>query len=302
MALLGLESITYGTDDLDASRAFLSAFGLGLAEAPARTGATFTTEEGARVELRAQGDASLAPAVEPGGTVRHVCWGVDSAESLDQIASRLDSAGFAVSSSDGRIHTTDPSGQSISFAVSSVQHKDLTTKRRPDNTSVVDYERAAPFHLGHVVFFAPDLAATTNFYMDLLGFRLSDEYVVGDEGHRIGLFLRCDGSTNHHNLFLLSRESPGLNHVSFRVRDVDELMVGRELLESAGHGVVWGPGRHSIGSDLFAYFRNPAGGFIEYHADEDVITDSEAWVPRTFNVETDRLGGWGGPPPHEMMT
>jgi hypothetical protein len=51
-----------------------------------------------------------------------------------------------------------------------------------------------------------------------------------------------------------------------------------------------GPGRHPISSAYFWYFRNPAGGLIEYCADEDQLT--EAWQPRDFEPGPTVFAEW----------
>lgn len=40
------------------------------------------------------------------------------------------------------------------------------------------YEKGQPVAIGHVVFFTPDLATTENFYIEKVGFHLSDAYKI----------------------------------------------------------------------------------------------------------------------------
>ena len=51
-----------------------------------------------------------------------------------------------------------------------------------------------------------------------------------------------------------------------------------------------GPGRHPISSAYFWYFRNPAGGLIEYYADEDELTAD--WQPREFEPGPTVFAEW----------
>ncbi|MNV45918.1 hypothetical protein D3C71_1377300 [compost metagenome] len=51
-----------------------------------------------------------------------------------------------------------------------------------------------------------------------------------------------------------------------------------------------GPGRHPVSSAYFWYFKNPAGGLIEYYADEDHL--DERWQPREFEPGPTVFAEW----------
>ena len=125
-----------------------------------------------------------------------------------------------------------------------------------------------------VYYIATDGAeGAVSFYLDRLGFRLSDR-TLGR-----GDFMRCAGSRDHHNLFLLQRDAgAGFNHAAFEVRDFDEIMMGGAYMKSRGWTPETTPGRHILGSNLYWYFRNPCGGNTEYFADMDCMDDD--WEPR----------------------
>jgi catechol-2,3-dioxygenase len=139
--------------------------------------------------------------------------------------------------------------------------------------------------VGHVVFFVADLAATEAFYASL-GFVTSDRYP------QRGAFMRCAPRGGHHDLFLLRTPDAkrGLNHVAFTVRDIHEVFGGGLHISRSGWETQLGPGRHPISSAYFWYFRNPAGGLIEYYADEDELT--EAWQARDFEPGPTVFAEW----------
>ena len=64
---------------------------------------------------------------------------------------------------------------------------------------------------------------------------------------------------------------------------------------------MWGFGRHYIGSNYFWYLRDPAGNFVEYMSDLDVITEAAAWTPGDFEAGPEALAAWGPPPPLEFL-
>ncbi|WFT23054.1 VOC family protein [Acinetobacter baumannii] len=124
------------------------------------------------------------------------------------------------------------------------------------------------------------LATTENFYIEKVGFHLSDAY------KNRGAFLRCRGEGYHHDLFLLSvpNKSAGLNHVAFVVRDIHEVIGGGLHMNRSEWSTFIGPGRHPISSAYFWYVNSPLGGAFEYYTNDDYLT--EEWQPR---VEEHRL-------------
>jgi catechol-2,3-dioxygenase len=148
------------------------------------------------------------------------------------------------------------------------------------------YERAAPIEVGHVVFFVKDVAACEAFYCENFGFVPSDRY----PGR--GAFLRCADVGGHHDIFLLQTPDPkaGLNHVAFTVRDIHEVFGGGMHMSRCGWDTQLGPGRHPISSAYFWYFKNPAGGLIEYYADEDQL--DEHWEAREFEPGPTVFAEW----------
>jgi catechol 2,3-dioxygenase-like lactoylglutathione lyase family enzyme len=152
---------------------------------------------------------------------------------------------------------------------------------------------AAPRRLGHVLWGTPDIAASKRFLVDVLGFRLSDESAG------IIAFLRC--SPDHHNVGLISSPVPFFHHSSWQVDDVDEIGRGaHHLLTGDPMRSVWGLGRHFLGSNLFWYFRDPAGNFAEYFADLDQIGDDDAWIARDWAPDKS-LYAWGPPVPRDFV-
>jgi len=290
MSILGIDEITYGAADLDTSRRFFSDWGLTLAEDEGGR-LVFESLNGCRVIVADPGRVELPAAMEDGPTLREVVWGVSDAGALAELRRGLaGKPGFV--DGDRRIGATDPNGLAVRFQVSvkrkiAVQGTVVNTwdRRERVDTPATIYERATPIEVGHVVFFVRDLAATEAFYASL-GFVTSDRY----PGR--GAFMRCAPRGGHHDLFLLSTPDAkrGLNHVAFTVRDIHEVFGGGLGFSARGWETQLGPGRHPISSAYFWYFRNPAGGLIEYYADEDELT--EAWSPRDFEPGPTVFAEW----------
>jgi catechol 2,3-dioxygenase-like lactoylglutathione lyase family enzyme len=91
---------------------------------------------------------------------------------------------------------------------------------------------AVPFGLGkigHVALYVGDIERSARFYMDVLGFRISDIY--GDEMMPGGaIFLRCN--PDHHGIALFkattaNQAGAGLHHMAFEVAILDEVVRAR---------------------------------------------------------------------------
>jgi catechol 2,3-dioxygenase-like lactoylglutathione lyase family enzyme len=296
MPVVGLEGVVYGVEDVETSAKFLGDFGLDKMEVGA-AGATLKVRgEGSWIHLRKRGDASLPEAVEGGPTMREIVWAVSDRASLDAIANELSRDRKVTTDAEGRLHVIGPMGYGVAFDVTKATRE--TAPPPPGtmraNNRVRGYDRAVPDHLGHMGVFTPNIDEMADFYINRLGFTLSDS-IKG-----FGKFVRAPGSINHHNLLIAFRPTPGMQHLSLRVTDIDELGVGIGQMERSGWARAWGPGRHRPGSDMFVFFKNPAGSFVEYHCDEDFITDVTQWTPREF--EAQGMQHWGGRPPAEMMS
>jgi catechol 2,3-dioxygenase-like lactoylglutathione lyase family enzyme len=281
MSTSGIDQVTFGVEDLDPARRFFADFGLTKVAAD-DVGATFATIDGGQVRIRPASAAELPPAFEPGPTLREVIWGCADKQALAETVAALRGVPSLDTGADGIVRCTDPNGLRLGFRVS--QRKPVVveptavnapgTPRRINQSSLI-HDAVRPINIGHVVLFVSNLEESSEFYQSRLGFVVSDRYP------KAGIFLRCQPTGGHHNLFLLERPGKqGLNHVAFTVRDLHEVVGGGLAMSGKGWQTDIGPGRHPISSALFWYFKSPCGGSAEYYADEDYLTSD--WRPRDF--------------------
>jgi catechol 2,3-dioxygenase-like lactoylglutathione lyase family enzyme len=142
---------------------------------------------------------------------------------------------------------------------------------------------AVPQKISHIVLHSPDYRAMAAFFVDVLGFRVSDwlgEFMV---------FLRCNAW--HHRLAIVPGP-PCLNHVAYDMLTVDDMMRGISRLRKAGTDLRWGPGRHTAGNDTFSYFTTPSGFPVEYTSELEEV-DDEAHVAGMHALEDDVVDQWG---------
>jgi catechol 2,3-dioxygenase-like lactoylglutathione lyase family enzyme len=284
MTINRIEDVTYGVDDIDAGTRYFTDWGLEPVETGS-TGSLFRTAENQFVRLRQRSDTGLPSAPDADrSTMREVIWGVADKATLQTISAELSKDRDVREDADGTLHSHDENGFGIGFRVedrklSAAEPAQFNFNERVErlNRDIVIPINAAPIRLGHVVYnSAHELGeAPTDFYLDRLGFRLSDRTLDG------GDFMRCSGGKDHHSLFLTRRQkTASFNHIAFEVRDFDEIMAGGTFMKTQG----WAPetvaGRHILGSNMYWYFRNPCGGNTEYFADMDRMDDS--WEPRIW--------------------
>lgn len=276
-----IESLIYGVEDLDAGARYFDDWGLQAVKRSAR-GAEFSLPSGQSILLKPAADPSLPAAAENGSTLREIVWGVDNARALERIGKDLSRDRPVSAGADGTLHARDECGFAIAFRRSAARaaRKSAAKKAAPSrmNRPFDPERRARPTRLGHVVYCVTrsDLDKATAFYLKRLNFRLSDATPGGN-------FMRCEGTHDHHSLFLVSRpDRRAFDHVAFEVRDIDEIMLGGKYMLGRG----WKPsstvGRHILGSNLFWYFHNPCGGRTEYYADMDQMDDQ--WKPRIWET------------------
>jgi catechol 2,3-dioxygenase-like lactoylglutathione lyase family enzyme len=291
MAIVGLDSVVYGVDDLDVAGRFWTDFGLTpVADGP--EGLVFRTEEKATVVVRPKDDASLPPAPVEGNTAREFVWGVESKSDLKAIAAELGADREVETDGDGTLHATDALGYGIGFRVTRCEPVAVepTAYNVPGRPGRIDqrgkvYDRATPQRMSHVVLLAPDLDRQVHFYTERLGFKVTDLY----PGR--GYFLRCAGSHEHHNLFLLhAGDNIGFHHLAFELRDIHEVFGGGLHMSDKGWKTHLGPGRHPLSSCYFWYFKNPCGGAAEYDSDSDYVTDE--WVPKEWEATPESFAEW----------
>ena len=151
-----------------------------------------------------------------------------------------------------------------------------------------------PFKLSHVVLNSERVDAQTEYFCDLLGFRVSDRT---ERMH----FIRC--SADHHSVAFARMGGPSLNHTAFEVPDFDALMRGAGRMKQAGFTCDWGVGRHGPGNNIYTYFREPNGLVVEYTAEVEQVDDSypvggpEDWAQRVGGPDR-----WGfAEPPSEAL-
>jgi hypothetical protein len=234
----------------------------------------------------------------PQRRITTVTLGADDPDDLGRVASSLASLGFDAALDGDRLVTRDPvMNVRIEIAVEP-RVAQPAFERAPFNgpgrverenaraAGVAREGRVRPRRLGHVALVSGESPTSLKFFVDGLGFKVSDY-----AGSKEGAFLRC--SPDHHNVAVFGGPLSFPHHSSWQVDDVDEIGRGaEELLTGHDERRGWGFGRHYAGSNFFWYLKDPAGTFSEYYADMDQITDDDLWQPELCAGKSG-LYSWG---------
>jgi catechol 2,3-dioxygenase-like lactoylglutathione lyase family enzyme len=291
VALHQLSSITIGVPNVDDTCRYYAEFGLN------RNGASFSTRDGGE---------QLRIIESPTRRLVDLCIGVDDPDDVARVSDQLSRLGVAVERDTTSVSALEiHSGARVVVKVlprvaqgpAAIEPTNGPGSTKRENVRAAGILREVPIHprrLGHVVIGTPDAAASQRFFVDGIGFKISDQ-VRG-----LATFMRC--TTDHHNLLLQPAPVAFLHHTSWQVDDVDEVGRGAmTMLEGHPERHVWGLGRHFIGSNFFWYLRDPAGNFSEYYSDMDSITDDQLWSPGIWEPSLRALYSWGPDVPPSML-
>jgi catechol 2,3-dioxygenase-like lactoylglutathione lyase family enzyme len=291
VALHRLASITIGVPNVEETCRYYAEFGL------TRDGASFSTSDGGE---------QLRIVESPTRRLIELCVGADDPDDLDRVTDGLARLGVTSQRDPARVSAVETHGgaRAVVRVLPRISQNpaaigpyngpgraERTNHRAP---AVLRDEPIRPRRLGHVVIGTPDAEASQRFFVDGVGFKVSD-HVPG-----VGAFMRC--SNDHHNLLIQPSPVAFLHHTSWQVEDVDEVGRGAmRMLDGHPERHIWGLGRHFIGSNFFWYLRDPAGNFSEYYSDMDTITDDQLWTPGTWEPSLRALYAWGPDVPPSML-
>lgn len=121
--------------------------------------------------------------------------------------------------------------------------------------------------LGHVALRTPDPRATSEFFGNLMGLRVSDW--IEDRF----VFMRT--GYEHHTLNFARAPVRSLHHLAFELRGAAHMQQACDHLARHKHPVLWGPVRHGPGHNIAIYHRNPDGHLVELFYDLDRMIDEE---------------------------
>jgi len=244
------------------------------------------------VRLRVD-EAPWRLAIHPGAVndLLYVGWNLGDASSVHSAAEMLSRRGFEpIRDQQGErpasdlVSVIDPFGFRHELAAE-LRESGSFTPGRPIEGFVTGEQG-----LGHLVFVVPDLDVALEFYVGVLGMRLSDS-VKSEFRLR---FLHCPGRAARHHTVALAviPGMVGVHHLMLEVASIDDVGRAYDLARAERLTMAMDLGRHTNDLMTSFYVRTPSGFEIEYGTGGRRI-DENNWEP----TEYDSGDLWGHHPP-----
>ena len=206
------------------------------------------------------------------------------AHGLDELKLRADSEGVKINksiselfNSDEAFGVTDPDGNEIIFGLSSIDNEKKIGAHAP---------------LQHLTFASTSVEAFEEFYHKKLGFSISDR-VVHKDGSIATSFARSNHE--HHTIACFRSKQSGVDHHSYETGDWTRIRDWSDRFSNLGIKLIWGPGRHGPGNNLFIFIEDPDNNWIEISAELELVHDRPV---KNWPQEPNTLNLWG---PHSIM-
>jgi biphenyl-2,3-diol 1,2-dioxygenase len=228
--------------------------------------------------------------------IRYAGFEVGSPEDLEAIRRRLENLGVTVAAApeaeraargvDRLMRCRDPDG--IAIELFSGRQAADSPFVSPRGLSFVTGAQG----LGHIVLMVSDAAASQRFYVDGLGFAVSDYITLGEPPRVLELtFLHCN--PRHHTVALapVPKARKRLNHLMLQVDSLDDVGATLDLIRDRKLPVSVGLGRHTNDHMLSFYAQTPSGFDVEFGYGARTVDDA------TWTVEHYDSGStWGHRP------
>jgi 2,3-dihydroxybiphenyl 1,2-dioxygenase len=194
-------------------------------------------------------------------------WEVADAAALDAVAARLEAAGIAVIAEPRTLADTRRVGGLISFQDPAGNRLEAFYGAEIDDTPFspgrsISGFRTGPLGVGHAVLTVENIDAVMPFYVNLLGFGLSDYIEAPFRAYFFHINAR------HHSLALIETGKNGMHHLMVELFSLDDVGQAYDVALGQPERVGVTLGRHT----------------------NDLMTSFYAKTPSSFMIEC----GWGG--------
>jgi len=225
--------------------------------------------------------------------LEHVAYELGAGVALGDVAARLDQHRVShdrveVPWRGPGVRLQDPDGNAIVLI-----ERVVSEDRRPAVARFTDdLPGYHPRRLQHFNYLTADTPRLARFYQDVLGLAVSDW--IGDGA----VWMHAD--RDHHIVAFLDKGYSHVHHIAFELTDWGEMRVALDHLAQHRRPLAWGPGRHTMAQNLFAYCRmSEEQLFVELFCDmEQLEPDHE---PRSFADDPHGSNAWGILPPRSYF-
>jgi catechol 2,3-dioxygenase len=219
------------------------------------------------------------------------------AEAVEQVQRRCQAAGLAVVSRTPSLPCIE---KSVTFVTTEGHVFEVHTPMPLDRPLRFHGPGARPKCIDHVNFTAVDPALWAKEMEASCGFFMSQRTT----GHEITWLRAADG--RHHTIAAVKSANPGVHHISWEFSAFEDFKKIGDSLIVENRRIIWGPGRHGAGDNLFLYYKNSADFLIECIAEMEVIRDDNMATriadPGENLSNWKVVNQWGTLPPIEWIT
>ena len=164
------------------------------------------------------------------------------------------------------------------------------------------YKGARVLRLDHFNIMLPDVSSAYDWYVDSLGFKVSELTETEDKVPAMwSAWLRRKQTS--HDLALTTGKGPRVHHAGFAVPDRGAIMDCADILASSGYlgSIERGPGRHGVTNAFFLYLRDPDGNRIELFTGDYMTADQDLAPIKWKLNDPQRQTFWGAPTPESWF-
>lgn len=210
---------------------------------------------------------------EGGGQLKRVSFRFHDGSSFDAHRAALSTRGIEVAEDTRDRYTVrDPLGHLVTFAA-------------PGADVGMTPSSADDARLQHFALRTPEPAKLADFYVEQLGFVVSDR-VLDAQGDLTAIFMRTD--REHHAMAIFRAPMVRFDHFSCEVPDWGHLRDWADHMSRVGVDLAWGIGRHGPGNDTFLMVRDADGNMGEISSELEVCQPGRptgVWPhrPQTLN-------------------
>jgi 2,3-dihydroxybiphenyl 1,2-dioxygenase len=148
--------------------------------------------------------------------------------------------------------------------------------------------------MGHAVISAEAQEHSQAFYVNVLGFRLSDRIVCEVYGYPVDIAF-FHTNARHHSVAFGNRQKKRIHHFMIEVGSFDDVGLAMDRALRAGVPIVQTLGRHPNDRMFSFYAKTPSGFQFEFGWGGREVDDA-TWKPTTY----DHISEWGHHPPQVL--
>ena len=149
------------------------------------------------------------------------------------------------------------------------------------------YTKSIHAPLQHLTFASKDVERFQNFYQRKLGFQVTDRVIKST-----GELATCFTTSNHehHTIACFKSSQNGMDHHSYEAGEWNNIKTWCDHFAQNNVKLMWGPGRHGPGNNLFVFIEDIDGNWIEISAELETVIGRP---PKNWPQEERTLNLWG---------